>query len=88
MYHKKSKLDHALWFVENYLPPEEIPVTRKKLHLDTLAAKTINQIQELVSVHSKLSTQKNEYESLIHLRDLGFTIPKIFEANRTSQVET
>ena len=30
----------------------------------------------------------NEYESLIYCRKLGFTIPEIVEANRTSQVET
>ncbi len=35
-----------------------------------------------------INTKTNEYESLIHLREMGFTIPKIVEANRTSQVET
>ena len=35
-----------------------------------------------------INTKTNEYESLVHLRRLGFTIPEIVEANRTSQVET
>ena len=34
-----------------------------------------------------INTKTNEYESLSYLRELGFTIPKIVEANRTSQVE-
>ncbi len=35
-----------------------------------------------------INSKCNEYESLIHLRKLGFAIPEIVEANRTSQVET
>ena len=34
-----------------------------------------------------INTKTNEYESLIYCRELGFTIPKFVEANRTSQVE-
>ena len=34
-----------------------------------------------------INTRTNEYESLIYCRELGFTIPKFVEANRTSQVE-
>ena len=35
-----------------------------------------------------INSNCNEYESLIYGRKLGFTIPEIFEANKTSQVET
>ncbi len=35
-----------------------------------------------------INSNCNEYESLIYCRKLGFTIPEIVEANRTSQVET
>ena len=35
-----------------------------------------------------INTRTNEYESLVYLRKMGFTIPKTVEANRTSQVET
>ena len=35
-----------------------------------------------------INTRTNEYQSLIYCRKLGFTIPEIVEANRTSQVET
>ena len=35
-----------------------------------------------------INTRTNEYDSLVYLRKLGFTIPEIFEANRTSQIET
>ena len=34
-----------------------------------------------------INTKTNEYESLIYCRELGFTIPKFVEANRTSQIE-
>ena len=34
-----------------------------------------------------INTRTNEYESLIYCRELGFTISKFVEANRTSQVE-
>ena len=35
-----------------------------------------------------INTKTNEYQSLVYCRELGFTIPKFVEANRTSQVET
>ena len=31
-----------------------------------------------------INTKTNEYESLIYCRELGFTLPKFVEANRTS----
>ena len=34
-----------------------------------------------------INTRTNEYQTLIYCRELGFTIPKFVEANRTSQVE-
>ena len=34
-----------------------------------------------------INSNCNEYESLIYCRKLGFTIPEIVEANRTSQIE-
>ena len=34
-----------------------------------------------------INSNCNEYESIRYLRKLGFTIPEIVEANRTSQVE-
>ena len=55
-YPKKSTLDQVLWFVENYLPNKKHRATRKELHLDTLEAETINQIQKLASVRSKSLT--------------------------------
>ncbi len=53
---KKSKLDHFLWFVENYLPQKNQRATGKKLGLDKLEVKTINQIQKFASVRSKSLT--------------------------------
>ena len=35
-----------------------------------------------------INSNCNEHESLVYCRKLGFTIPEIVEANRTSQVET
>ena len=37
---------------------------------------------------SGIERQEEEYQSLVYCRELGFTIPKFVEANRTSQVET
>ena len=34
-----------------------------------------------------INTKTNEYESLVHLKSMGFAIPEIVEANRTSQVQ-
>ena len=53
---KKSTLDQVLWFVENYLPNKKHQATRKELHLDTLEAETINQIQKFASVRSRSLT--------------------------------
>ena len=36
---------------------------------------------------SGIERQEEEYQSLVYCRELGFTIPKFVEANRTSQVE-
>ncbi len=53
---KKSKLDHFLWFVENYLPQKKDRATRKELRMDILEAGIIKQIQKLASVRSKSLT--------------------------------
>ena len=53
---KKSALDRAFWFVENYLPQKKDRYSRKELLLDSLEAETINQIQKLASVRSKSLT--------------------------------
>ena len=55
-YPEKSILDQVLWFAENYLPKKKYRATRKELRLDILEAETINQIQKLASVRSKLLT--------------------------------
>ena len=49
----KSKLDHVLWFVENYLPQKKDRGTQKKLYMDNLEAKTIKQFSKLASLRSK-----------------------------------
>ena len=35
---------------------------------------------------SGIERQEEEYQSLVYCRELGFTIPKFVEANRTSQI--
>ena len=55
-YQKKSTLDQALWFVENYLPQKKDRANRKELPLDMLVTGTINQIQKLASLSSKSLT--------------------------------
>ena len=53
---KKSKLDHVLWFVENYLPQKKDRANRKELRLDILEEGTIKLIQRLAFVRSKSLT--------------------------------
>ena len=61
---KKSRLDHVLWFVENYLPQKKDRATRKELRLDILEAGTIDQIQKLASVRSKSLTPEPTYTAV------------------------
>ena len=49
----KSKLDHVLWFVENYLPQKKDRGTQKKLYMDNLETDTIKKCSKLASLRSK-----------------------------------
>ena len=57
----KSKLDHVLWFIENYLPQKKDRGIHRKLHMDNLEAETIKQFSKLASLRSKtlFPTTKN-----------------------------
>ena len=57
----KSKLDHVLWFIENYLPQKKNRGFQKKLYIDNLEAETIKQFSKLASIRSKklFPTAKN-----------------------------
>ena len=57
----KSKLDQALWFIENYLPQKKDRAVKKKLYMDNLEAETINKFSKLASLCSKtlFPTTKN-----------------------------
>ena len=49
----KLTLDQVLWFVQYCLPQKKKQDSRKELLMDTLEAKTINQIKKFASVRSK-----------------------------------
>jgi len=49
----KSKLDQALWFIENYLPQKKDRGFKKKLYMNNLEAETIRKFSKLVSIRSK-----------------------------------
>ena len=49
----KSKLDHVLWFIENYLPQKKNRGVQKKLDIDNLEAETIKKFSKLASLRSK-----------------------------------
>ena len=57
----KSKLDHVLWFIENFLPQKKDRSVQKKLYMDKLEAETIRQFSKLASLRSKtlFPTTKN-----------------------------
>ena len=50
---KKSNLDKALWFIENYLPQKKDRGMHRKFHMDHLEAETIKQFSKLASLRSK-----------------------------------
>ena len=50
----KSKLDQALWFIENYLPQKKNRVVQKKLYMDNLEGETIKKLSKLASISSKI----------------------------------
>ena len=57
----KSKLDHVLWFIENYLPQKKNRRLQKKLFMNNLEAETIKQFSKLASQRSRIlfPTKKN-----------------------------
>ena len=55
---RKSSLDHVLWFVENYLPQKNNKASYKEFTINDLEAKTIKQINKLVSFRSKSITEE------------------------------
>ena len=54
---RKSSLDHALWFIENYLPQKN-KGSHKESIIDNLEAATIKQINKLSSFRSKSITEE------------------------------
>ena len=49
----KSKLDQALWFIENYLPQKKDKGINRKLYMDNLETETIKQFSKLAPLRSK-----------------------------------
>ena len=49
----KSKLDKALWFIENYLLQKKDQGIHRKLYMDNLEAETIKQFSKLASLRSE-----------------------------------
>ena len=55
-FHKESKIDRILWFVENYLPQKKKPAIRKGILMNNLEANNIKKNQNVVFVLSKILT--------------------------------
>lgn len=57
----KSKLDHLLWFIENYLPQKKGQASCKELNINSLEPVNIKNIQRLASLSQRLlfPTSKN-----------------------------
>ena len=55
-FHKKSKVDQILWFVENYLPQKKKRAIRKGIFMNNLEVNNIKKNQNLVFVVSKFLT--------------------------------
>lgn len=65
---KKSKLDHILFFVENYLPQKKHSANIEGLCLKTFKAESINQFHKSASLFSKL------FNSNVSNQKISFTI--------------
>ena len=55
-FHKESKIDRILWFVENYLPQKKKRAIRKGILMNNLEANNIKKNQNVVFVLSKILT--------------------------------
>ena len=55
-FHKESKIDRILWFVENYLPQKKKRAIRKGILFNNLEATNIKKNQNVVFVLSKILT--------------------------------
>ena len=55
-FHKKSKVDQILWFVENYLPQKKNRAIRKGILMNKIEANNIKKNQNFVFVISKFLT--------------------------------
>ena len=56
-FHKESKVDQVLWFVENYLPQKKKRANRKEILINnTKANNSKKKNQNIVFVVSKIST--------------------------------
>ena len=86
---KEIKL-RSLFVVRGELfTPEERPCISKRITSGYLRSRDYTPNPKIsFSAFQIIKTRKNQYENLVYLRKLGFTIPEIVEANRTSQVET
>ena len=81
----KQNLDHALWFVENYLPKAKGRATRKDLFISFFNAKGMKHIQKLASLRPNslspslmnkkfsFSFESLALSSLKFLKQLGLT---------------
>ena len=55
-FHKESKIDKILWFLENYLPQKKTRAIRKEIIMKNLNGNNNNKNQNLVFVLSKFLT--------------------------------
>ena len=68
---------------------EEEPAFSQRIASGYLRSKSYEPNQKITfAAFQIINGNCNQYESLIYCRKMGFTIPEIVEANRTSQVET
>ena len=54
---RKSKLDHVLWFIDNYLPKKKDRAIRKDLFINIFKAGDTYHIHKLASLRSKSLSQ-------------------------------
>ena len=60
----KSKLDQALWFIENYFPQKKNRSIQKKVFMNNLEAEAIKQFSKFVSQRSQILFQNKKNTTL------------------------
>ena len=77
---QKSKLDQALWLIENYLPQKNNRASHKELKINTIEEKKIIQNKRLLSANSRpIKSKPRNLNISLTLGNWALPLLKIFK---------